>query len=117
MPPKQCPEGGRFLAAAFVAALVEQPTPCPKCETPLAVRGGEPVVAGAAPATPATPAPQATPAVEATVPASAPTGDGPAAVRPPDRDPLEGWDGPGAPAPRDDLDRGPGAVDPATAER
>ena len=89
MPPKQCPECGRFLAAAFVAALAEQPTPCPKCGTPLGGEHGEPVAAAAAAATPA--------------------------VRPPDRDPLEGWDGPDAPTPRDDLDRGPGAVDPATA--
>jgi len=118
VPPKQCPECGRFLAAAFVAALVEQPTPCPKCATPLAVEHGEPVVVGAAGhavAAPAAAPTHAPAAADATVPAVAPTDDAPAAVRPSDRDPLEGWDGPDAPAPRDDLDRGPGVVDPATA--
>lgn len=35
MPPAQCPECGRFLAAAFVQNLVTEPADCPKCGTRL----------------------------------------------------------------------------------
>lgn len=35
MPPKQCPECGRFLSRAFIASLKVETAPCPKCATPL----------------------------------------------------------------------------------
>lgn len=35
MPPQQCPECGRFLKKDLVASLTEEPTPCPRCESPL----------------------------------------------------------------------------------
>lgn len=35
MPPKRCPECGRFLSNEFVASLADASLPCPRCETPL----------------------------------------------------------------------------------
>lgn len=35
MPPKQCPECGRFLKNAFVDALANGPVACPRCEATL----------------------------------------------------------------------------------
>lgn len=35
MPPKQCPECGRFLKKDLVASLTSDPTPCPRCATGL----------------------------------------------------------------------------------
>ena len=37
MPPKRCPECGRFLSNELVAALADSSLPCPRCETPLEV--------------------------------------------------------------------------------
>lgn len=35
MPPKRCPECGRFLSNELVASLAGTSLPCPRCETPL----------------------------------------------------------------------------------
>ena len=35
MPPKRCPECGRFLSNEFVASLATASAPCPRCETSL----------------------------------------------------------------------------------
>ncbi len=35
MPPKRCPECGRFLSNELVASLADTSQPCPRCETPL----------------------------------------------------------------------------------
>ena len=35
MPPKRCPECGRFLSNELVASLADTSLPCPRCETPL----------------------------------------------------------------------------------
>ena len=43
MPPKRCPECGRFLSNEFVASLATASAPCPRCEaslSPDAVVGG-----------------------------------------------------------------------------
>ncbi|MFP4634607.1 MAG: hypothetical protein ACLFRD_01985 [Nitriliruptoraceae bacterium] len=80
MPPRQCPECGRFLKNALVERLTDGPEPCPGCGTTLRAAmflDAEPSVGA--------------------------EGDGsPASVRPPDlepgsvresaRDPLAGWD-------------------------
>jgi hypothetical protein len=45
VPPKRCPECGRFLSNELVSRLAEERLPCPRCETPLsadAVAGGDP---------------------------------------------------------------------------
>lgn len=35
MPPKRCPDCGRFLSNEFVASLAAASAPCPRCETSL----------------------------------------------------------------------------------
>ncbi len=85
MPPRKCPECGRFLKNALVDDLVRAPVPCPKCGVELTAEmfglAAEP--AAAAPAVPS--------------PATAAA----ASIRPPDlrpdtvrdrQDPLAGWD-------------------------
>lgn len=128
MPPKQCPECGRFLASAFVAALAEDPATCPKCDVELTTDGaGSPVpvdgpsgdvvdVAAQADAPVADAAPLAdagarTPArAAAAEPARAPSPPT-APAAPGARDPLQGWDTTGRrPAPPD-----PGGFDPQQA--
>jgi len=82
LPPKRCPECGRFLSNELVGRLAEEQLPCPRCETPLSA--------------------------EAVVGGSPPDGaKGGGSIRPPDLDPqdvrdagddvLSGWD-PGADA-------------------
>ncbi len=78
--PRRCPECGRFLATAFVEGLLDEPAPCPRCETVL-TPDRFPDLQGTA---------TATDAAEGTPPAS---------VRPPDLPPeevrgdvLAGWD-------------------------
>ena len=46
MPPKRCPECGRFLSNELVGMLAEERLPCPRCSTPLSVEA----IAGADPA-------------------------------------------------------------------
>ena len=113
MPPKRCPECGRFLANEFVASLATASAPCPRCGTSLApddvVGGGtraqrsQARTPEAAPTTSAASTPAAATSQGAgvrTAAASAPSPDG--SVRPPDLDPtdvrrqdpdvLAGWD-------------------------
>ncbi|MEX2550490.1 MAG: hypothetical protein WD638_09700 [Nitriliruptoraceae bacterium] len=78
MPPKRCPECGRFLSNELVSRLAEERLPCPRCETPLSAAA----VAGDGP--------------------SAGSAGSAGSVRPPDLDPetvrdedddvLAGWD-------------------------
>ena len=105
MPPKRCPECGRFLSNALVASSAVEPVPCPRCGTLLepdivAGRGSdwepadEPEPADADAASPADTD------ADAASPADA-DADG-SSVRPPDLDPasvrtspenvLDGWD-------------------------
>jgi hypothetical protein len=105
VPPAQCPECGRFLARAFVQNLATEPADCPKCGLRLS-SAHFPEELGQA-AAPDAPAEEPAGAAELRDPAT-PDPD-PASVRPPDldpgqvragedgqRDPLEGWDRPGA---------------------
>lgn len=104
MPPKRCPECGRFLSNELVSSLASSSVPCPRCGTPLSadtIVGGGGGARATARTQPVTAALAATPA----------GGNGqapqeqvlePASVRPPDLDPsqlrsdeedvLEGWD-------------------------
>lgn len=108
MPPKRCPECGRFLANDLVASLQTGPAPCPRCgidlhpdtivdgsrdrtgPTPARAKSTTAEVTGAADTTAdatgaeATTA-EATGAARATTASSAPTEDD--SVRPPDLDP------------------------------
>jgi len=115
VPPKRCPECGRFLSNELVASLADTSLPCPRCEAPLEAdklvvggtgasrraprRQASPAasVAGAA-ASAATPPPTAaatdgqgaaddTGLAAVTVDGGA--GDAAASVRPPDLDPSE----------------------------
>jgi hypothetical protein len=112
VPPKRCPECGRFLSNELVASLASSSVPCPRCETPLSA---ETIVVGSVGsprrgprAQPVAPAVAAAAAVTATAtsaagnaPESAEDREG-ASVRPPDLDPREvqtpdddvlaGWD-------------------------
>jgi len=86
VPPKRCPECGRFLSNELVGRLAEEQLPCPRCETPLsadAVVGGGPS--------------------GGTTPSGGDDGSrGDGSIRPPDLDPqdvrdaggdvLSGWD-------------------------
>lgn len=86
MPPKRCPECGRFLSNELVGRLADEQLPCPRCETPLSAEA----VVGASPSGRA----------------RSSKGDdhshGEASIRPPDLDPedvrdagddvLAGWD-------------------------
>ena len=80
MPPKRCPECGRFLSNELVASLADTSLPCPRCEAPLEAdklvggTGGSrrPSRRQARPATPATPVTDAAPVTD-TAPAAAPT--------------------------------------------
>jgi len=107
VPPKRCPECGRFLSNELVASLASSSVPCPRCDTPLSTdtivggsgsgsgaRGGprsQPVVTAAA----------VGPAARAEAQEAHPPRKG-ASVRPPDLDPrdvqavdddvLAGWD-------------------------
>ncbi|MFO7776852.1 MAG: hypothetical protein R6V28_00705 [Nitriliruptoraceae bacterium] len=100
MPPKRCPECGRFLSNELVASLASSSVPCPRCDTPLSAdsvvggaRGGQrsqPSATAAAVGSAAVVEVEEQPASEA------------ASVRPPDLDPSEvqtvdddvlaGWD-------------------------
>ena len=91
MPPKQCPECGRFLKNAFIDALGDIGTPCPRCEGTLTASMFEGSDDAAGPATRSEPM---------LVPAGG-AGDE-VSVRPPDLEPeavrdrspdvLAGWD-------------------------
>ncbi len=85
MPPKRCPECGRFLSNEFVASLATASAPCPRCDTPLVpeviVGGGE---RGPRPIERATP--------EATDGSVRPPDLDPTDVRSQDPDVLAGWD-------------------------
>lgn len=104
MPPKRCPECGRFLSNELVASLASSSVPCPRCGTPLST---DTIVGGAAAQRQGA---RAQP-VTATLGAAATLGNGrgpsepgdePTSVRPPDLDPrqvrsadddvLAGWD-------------------------
>lgn len=105
MPPAQCPECGRFLAKGFVQALATEPADCPKCGVRLSPAQFPDVLGqAAAPDAPAEEPAEAAELRDDTMPDA-----DPASVRPPDldpgdvrvgddgrRDPLEGWDRPGA---------------------
>lgn len=105
MPPKRCPECGRFLSNELVASLASSSVPCPRCDTPLSA---DTVVGGSGSS--ARGGPRSQPAVTAGAVGSAAAVDvheaqearvG-ASVRPPDLDPREvqtveddvlaGWD-------------------------
>lgn len=103
MPPAQCPECGRFLAAAFVQGLATEPADCPKCGVRLTPAHFAAELGQAS----APDAPDEEPAAAAELRDDAPPDPGPAdaSVRPPDldpgqvrtdeqgrRDPLDGWD-------------------------
>lgn len=103
MPPAQCPECGRFLARGFVQALVTQPADCPKCGVRLSPAHFPEELGQAAAPDGAVEEPAG--AAELRDDAMPDAGS----VRPPDldpgdvgagagrgRDPLEGWDRPGA---------------------
>lgn len=85
--PAQCPECGRFLAKAFVAGLGTEPTPCPRCESPLTAAMLQDDVAAARTSDAAAQTSEVAP-------------DPDASVRPPDLAPdtvreddvLDGWD-------------------------
>lgn len=104
MPPKRCPECGRFLSNELVASLASSSVPCPRCDTPLSA---DTIVEGGGGARTA---PRTQPVI-ATLAATSTAGNGrepqvqvsqPASVRPPDLDPrqvrsdekdvLAGWD-------------------------
>lgn len=117
MPPKRCPECGRFLSNELVASLASSSVPCPRCDTPLSadtiVGGGggarqgaraQPVVAALAVTSTAGNgrAPQEQVRDPASVSPPQEQVREPASVRPPDLDPrqvrsvednvLAGWD-------------------------
>lgn len=124
MPPPQCPECGRFLATAFVEQITSEPAPCPGCGTELSLAPQDPDDEGddaqldveddATTEPAATEAPDGEDVPADDGPPLTPAAAGVAAdvepepttsVRPPDRDPLEGWDQSGTlPAPTDELD-------------
>ena len=86
MPPKRCPECGRFLSHEFVVSLATASAPCPRCEAPLTPNT---VVGGSARS-------------QRTAPAGPDARGDDGSVRPPDLDPSEvrsqdvdvlaGWD-------------------------
>ncbi|MFP4149853.1 MAG: hypothetical protein ACLFUG_05785 [Nitriliruptoraceae bacterium] len=86
MPPKRCPECGRFLANDLVASLAEAPAPCPRCGVTLhpdTIVGGERD----------RPARTTAHAASSEAPDSVRPPDlDPATVRARDDDPLAGWD-------------------------
>lgn len=104
MPPKRCPECGRFLSNELVSSLVSSSVPCPRCGTALSA---DTIVGGSGGSARRGPRPQP---IAATVAASAAAVTGreaeepaeAASVRPPDLDPREvqtgdddvlaGWD-------------------------
>jgi len=114
VPPKRCPECGRFLANRLVASLTEGPEPCPRCGTelrPETIVGGDrdrPAVsqpparrlqvgADAAPVSRDEPATEGAGHVQSR--AEEPAADSirppdldPDVVRTPDDDVLAGWD-------------------------
>lgn len=112
MPPKRCPECGRFLANDLVSSLSTSPAPCPRCGIELhpdTIVGGErsrrsrparPPTEPSAPTSPTSPATEAgsTPVPAVPAPGTAAAVDGEAAdasspssapdsIRPPDLDP------------------------------
>ena len=107
MPPKRCPECGRFLSNQLVASLASGSQPCPRCETSLSadtIVGGARSSSGGGDSGPArqrqaaaTPTP-----VERTPVASVSVAGPSGSVRPPDLDPVDvrapdagvlaGWD-------------------------
>jgi hypothetical protein len=113
VPPKRCPECGRFLSNELVASLADTSLPCPRCEAPLEADklvGGtgasrRPSRRQAGPATPSAPAAAPTaaaaPAAVAAddhsvtedtgqlVRTAADSAGDAASVRPPDLDPSE----------------------------
>ena len=95
MPPKRCPECGRFLSNEFVASLAAASAPCPRCETSLSpdsvvggsrarprTAGGDHAQHGAAPDRDA----------RSTDDSVRPPDLDPAEVRRQDLDVLAGWD-------------------------
>lgn len=110
MPPKQCPECGRFLKKELVSSLRSGPQPCPRCDQPLEAHmfslegaaGDPPPETVADPAAPAT-ADDAGDSVR-------PPDLEPDAVRDAGQDPLAGWDPQGPPPV---IDRAPPPVDAA----
>jgi hypothetical protein len=108
VPPKRCPECGRFLSNELVASLATSSVPCPRCDTPLSA---DTIVAGSGGSPRRGPRPQqvAAAAVVTAAVTSAPSNEEEpeerreaASVRPPDLDPREvqtaeddvlaGWD-------------------------
>ncbi|MFP4311593.1 MAG: hypothetical protein ACLFS9_06365 [Nitriliruptoraceae bacterium] len=86
MPPKRCPECGRFLANDLVASLFEAPAPCPRCGVALhpdTIVGGERDRA---------PRPAVLAASSQASDSVRPPDLDPATVRARDDDPLAGWD-------------------------
>jgi hypothetical protein len=120
VPPKRCPECGRFLANDLVSSLADAPAPCPRCgielhpdtivggERPRRARATRPAAATATGPVAAAPeettsSRSATAADTETVAAPSPAGAlGADSIRPPDLDPqavrtadedvLAGWD-------------------------
>jgi hypothetical protein len=108
VPPKRCPECGRFLSNELVASLASSSVPCPRCDTPLSA---DTIVAGSGGSSRigSRPRPVAAAPVAAAAVTSAPVNEQEAgerreaaSVRPPDLDPrevqtadgdvLSGWD-------------------------
>ncbi|MFU8841276.1 MAG: hypothetical protein ACNA8R_11230 [Nitriliruptoraceae bacterium] len=93
MPPKRCPECGRFLANDLVTSLTDAPAPCPRCGIELRP---ETIIGGERARRPRPSAPTAAAA------AAVPSTDAAGSIRPPDLDPqavqtrdedvLAGWD-------------------------
>ncbi len=113
MPPRQCPECGRFLRKDLVEALASGPQPCPRCEAPLTAEmfreagapPSEPAAVAQSPesalSAPPTGEPVAVPEPAEAPPAAAAS---PAPAQPPvmdapvegtSDDPLQGWDADG----------------------
>jgi len=101
VPPKRCPDCGRFLANDLVTSLADAPAPCPRCGIelrPETIVGGE-RARRPRPSRPTVEAPEAPGGPEAP---QAPGSDAADSIRPPDLDPqavrtpdedvLAGWD-------------------------
>ncbi len=105
MPPKRCPECGRFLSNELVASLASSSVPCPRCDTPLSA---DTVVGGSGASPRSRPRAQPVVTTAAAVSSAAASLGGAeedrdvSSVRPPDLDPravqtvdddvLAGWD-------------------------
>lgn len=102
MPPTQCPECGRFLKDALVAALEHEPQPCPGCGIELTAAMLAEGATEPDDAAPAEPTDTTEPAGDVPAEQGGDRAGAPSSVRPPDLSPravrevgtdaLDGWD-------------------------